>query len=103
MTKWTLPQKTKHSVVVKGNKVQLSGFNSADVLAAYEAGRREALEEAAQLCDALEKDYKKKREEIDSLEDSLYWGMSCGAFESAAEIRKLLARMPVDKPSPSDS
>jgi len=103
MTKWTLPKKTKHSVVVKGNKVQLSGFVSADVLAAYEAGRREALEEAAHICEALERDYKKKREEIDSLEDSLYWGMSCGAFESAAEIRKLLARTTFEKPLQSEA
>jgi hypothetical protein len=96
MTKWTLPQKTRHSVYVDGNKIQLSGFMSADVIAAYEAGRGEALEEAAQLCDALEKDFKKKRDELDALEDSFYWGMSCGAFESAAEIRKLLARASVD-------
>lgn len=96
MAKWRLPPKTRHSVFVDGNKIQLSGYISADVMAAFEAGRREALEEAAHLCEALEKEYKKKREELDTPDDSLYWGMSCGAYECTTEIRKLLGRLSVD-------
>jgi len=96
MAKWTLPQKSRHYVYVDGNKIQLSGYTSADVLAAFEAGRSEALEEAAKLCDALERDFKKKKEELDDLDNSFFWGMSCGAFESAAEIRRHLDRIAVD-------
>ena len=54
MTKWTLPKKSQQTVRVDGRIIQLSGFNSADVMAAFQAGRNEALDESARICEALE-------------------------------------------------
>ena len=96
MTKWTLPRKSRQTVRVDGRIIQLTGFNSADVIAAFQAGREEALEESALLCEALEKEFKAKSDELDALEDSFFWGMSCGAFEGAKKIRKLLELPSVD-------
>ena len=96
MTKWTLPKKSQQTVRVDGRIIQLSGFNSADVMAAFQAGRNEALDESARICEALDIEFKMKSDELDAMEDSFFGGMSCGAFESAERIRKLLEHASVD-------